>query len=110
MEDNEPIEPTDGAGFYDDEEDEGDFTPAPPASPEQQYSDTVSRITWALEQHDRIYPQLIASVEPFDKKLAQKIRESAKADAALMTYLKQKAEKNEHPSLVSRLFALLGGK
>lgn len=85
-----------------------DELPVAPVSPEQKYDETVARITWALEQHARIYPQLIASVEPFDAKLAKKIKASADADAALMSYLKSKAERNEHPTLIGKLIALLG--
>lgn len=95
------------------DEDDGEETvsiaPSEPPTPKEVFQSTVSRITAALNQHDVVYPQLIAAVEPFDKKLAAKIRAAAEADMELLRYLQGKAERNEHPSLVSRIFGLLGG-
>ncbi len=91
------------------DEDEGtDVVAYVPPTPKQVFTETVSRITAALDQHDAVYPQLIAAIEPFDKKLAALVQASANADMQLLRYLQNKAERGDNPSLVDRIFGMLG--
>lgn len=92
---------------YDESNDDECFNEAP-ADPKVVFTDTVGRITNALNQHDFVYPQLISAVAPFDRKLASLIEESAKADRKMLEYLQSKAEAGNVPSFLDRIFALLG--
>lgn len=97
---------------YDDEMEDSDEMDAEevPADPKQVFSDTVAKISYALNQHDVIYPQLIAAVAPFDKKLAALIEASAAADRQMFEYLRGKAEVPGPKTFIDRIVGILTGR
>lgn len=80
------------------------------APSKSEFQAQVARITAALEQHDKVYPQLIAAVAPFDKELARLIAEAAAADAKMLQHLKTKAEAGESKGFLATVVGLLLGR
>lgn len=71
-----------------------------------EFAAMVARIEAALATHDDVYPAMIANAMAFDRQLAAKIQAAADADAALLTYIKSKAEQRT-PGLLATIGSLL---